>query len=117
VIAEDDRPIGAPVLPERRRDRFSVYVAEHGWAVPVIRVAAGLCLASIVWLVFDSDWALDKLLAFVVGSGLGHIFGESEAERGETLGGGGPESLPAEFAEHFHTPPDPRYDGRYVRPQ
>jgi hypothetical protein len=122
MVAEDDRPIGAPVLPATRRDRFSVWVAEHPWAVPVIRLVAGLGLVAVAWLVFGSEVPLAKVIAFVVGVATGGGAAEHEKERGETLleallSGGDlpapPESLPSEFAEYFHQPPDPRSDGRY----
>jgi hypothetical protein len=125
VVAGEDRPIGSPVLASRR-DRFSVWVAEHRWAVSLIRVAAGLGLVGVMTLVAGAHFHLGQVIAFVIGAGLGGEAGEREKERGdsviETLFSvldlpAPPESLPKEFAGYFHQPPDPRMDGRYFRPR
>jgi hypothetical protein len=116
MFAEDDRPIGAPVLPERRRDRLSVWVAEHRWAVPLIRLAGGLCLVAVAALVFRADLAWDEVVAFVVGAALGGEVAEREKERGDVLRTP-PDLLPHEFAEYFPQPPAPESDGRYFRPR
>jgi hypothetical protein len=119
MVAEDDRPIGAPVLPVSRRDRLSVWVAAHRWAVPIIRLAAGLIPVAVLALVFGADFPLAKVIAFVICAVLGDKIGEREKERGDALRDFPvpPDSLPGEFAEYFHQPPDPRSDGRYIRPQ
>jgi hypothetical protein len=122
MVAEDDRPIGAPVLAASRRDRLSVWIAEHPWAAPVIRIAGGLALVAVAVLAFGALYPVSKLVAFVIGAAAGGRAGHQEQERGETfleaLGTGGdmpapPPSLPGEFDEYFHQPPDPRSDGRY----
>jgi hypothetical protein len=116
MIADDDKPIGAPVLPESRRDRLSVWVAEHRWAVLVIRLAGGLILVIVVALVFRTDFAWGTVIAFVVGAVLGGRVGETEKERGDTLLGAS-ESLPREFGDHFPPPPATGSEGRYARPR
>ena len=116
MFAEDDRPIGAPVLAENRRDRLSVWVAEHRWAVPLIRLAAGLSLVAVTALVFRADLPWDKVIAFVTGAALAGQVAEREKERGDTLRTP-PDLLPHEFAEYFPQPPATESDSRYVRPR
>jgi hypothetical protein len=122
MVADEDTPIGAPILPESRRDRLSVWIAEHPWVVPIIRLAGGLGLVAVAVLVLGVHLPLAKVIAFVIGVATGGHAGEHEKERGETLleamlSGGDlpapPESLPSEFDEFFHQPPDPRMDPRY----
>jgi hypothetical protein len=122
MSADDEKPIGAPVLPERRRDRVAVWMAEHRWAVPVIRIVGGLALVAVAVLCFGFVYPLSKLIAFVIGAATSGHAAEREQERGDTLleallEGGAmpapPESIPREFAEHFHQPRDPRDDDRY----
>jgi hypothetical protein len=117
VVAEEDRPIGAPVLPESGRDRLSVWVAEHPWAVPALRLAGGLTLVAVVALVFRADFPWDNVVAFVVGVVLGDIVGEREKERGDTVLEGRMESLPSEFADVVRQPPADPAEGRYFRPR
>ena len=116
MLAEDDRPIGAPILAERRRDRLSVWFAEHRWAVPVIRLAGGLSLVAVTALVFHADLPWDKVVAFVVGAALCGEVAEHERERGDALSAP-PDLLPHEFADHFARPPAAETDGRYLRPR
>ena len=122
MVTDDDKPLGAPVLPESRRDRIAVWIAEHRWAVPVIRIAGGLVLVAVAVLAFGVLYPVTKLVAFVIGAATSGLAGEREKERGdtllETLRTGGdlpapPEGMPGEFADHFHQPPDPRLDDRY----
>jgi hypothetical protein len=124
MVAEDDSPVGAPVLPESGRDRLSVWVAEHGWAVPIMRLVVGLSLVAVSALVFGTHLPWGKVVVFVIGARLGGEAGEREKQRGdrllETLLSGGhvpapPEAMPREFAEYAREPPDPRMDGRYLR--
>jgi hypothetical protein len=124
MVAEDDRPVGAPVLPESGRDRLSVWVAEHGWAVGIMRLVVGLSLVGVSALVFGTHVGVGKLVSFAIGAAMGGEAGEREKKRGdrliETLLSGGnvpapPEALPREFAEYARRPPDPRMDGRYLR--
>ena len=119
---DDDKPIGAPVLPESRRDRISVWIAEHRWAVPIIRVVGGLALVAVAVFAFGVVYPVSKLVVFVIGAATSGRAGRHERDRGdtllETLRTGGdlpapPEGIPGEFAEHFHQPPDPRLDDRY----
>jgi hypothetical protein len=110
----DDRPIGAPILAERRRDRLSIWIAKHRWAVPLIRLAGGVTFLATVALVFDPSWAWDKVAAFVAGAIVGDTVGEHEKERGDRLGAP-PDSLPSEFKEYFKVPPATESDGRYLR--
>jgi hypothetical protein len=115
MLTEDERPIGAPILAESRRDRLSVWVAEHRLALPLIRLAVGLILLAAVALVFRADFPWAKVVAFIVGTVLGDKVGEREKERGDTLLTP-PDSLPKEFADAFDQPPATRSDGRYIRP-
>jgi hypothetical protein len=105
---------------------LSIWIAGHRWAVLLIRVVAGLSLVAVATLAFGVHFHLGQVIAFVVGAVLGGEAGEREKERGdrviETLFSvfdlpSPPESLPKEFAEYFHQPPDPRMDGRYFRPR
>jgi hypothetical protein len=116
MLPEDDRPIGAPILAERRRDRLSVWVAEHRWAVPSFRLAGGLSLVAVTALVFRAGLPWDKVVAFVVGAALGGGVAEREKERGDALRRP-PDSLPREFTEYFAQPPATESDGRYYRPR
>jgi hypothetical protein len=122
MVTDDDKPIGAPVLPESRRDRVSVWIAEHSWVLPIIRIAGGLGLVAVAVLGFGVHYPLAKLALFVIGALSGGEAGEREKERGDTLldailAGGDPpeppESLPREFDEFVPRPPDPRGDDRY----
>ena len=122
MITEDDRPIGAPVLRQTRRDRLSIWIAEHRWAVPVIRLVGGLSLTGVAILAFGTPFHVGKLIVFVIGVALGGRAREREKERGDTLldalrtGGdmpAPPTSLPSEFDAYFHQSPDPRSDDRY----
>jgi uncharacterized membrane protein YraQ (UPF0718 family) len=110
VITEADRPIGAPVLPESRRDRVSVWVAEHPWAVPAFRLVGGLTLVVVVALVFRADFPWDKIVAFVVGSVLGDAIGEREKERGDTFRESSAESAYVDQRAATQS------DSRYFRP-
>ena len=112
--SQDDRPIGAPVLAERRRDRLSIWIAKHGWAVPLIRFAGGVTLFAAVALVFDADWAWGKVVGFVIGAVVGDRVGEHEKERGERLGAP-PDALPSEFKQYFPVPPATESESRYLR--
>jgi hypothetical protein len=105
---------------------LSVWIAEHRWVVVVIRLVGGLSLVAVAALAFGRGFPWARVIAFVVGAVLGDQAGEREGRRGdtllETLRFGGdlpapPESLPREFAEYFHQPPDPRDDGRYFGPR
>jgi hypothetical protein len=100
---------------------LSVWVARHGWAVPALRIVVGLGLFAASALVFGTHLHVLKLVAFLVGTGLGGRAGEREKERGdrilETLLAGGhlpapPEAVPSEFGEYVRRPPDPRNDPR-----
>jgi hypothetical protein len=108
------------VLPASGRDRLSIWVAEHRWAVPLMRLAVGLGLVGVSVLVFGADLGVAKVIGVVVGAAFGGKAGEREKERGDRLletlfpGGGLPaasESVPSEFAEHVRRPRDPRWDG------
>jgi hypothetical protein len=125
MVAEEERPIGSPILPERRRDRLSVWVAEHRWTVSIVRVVSGLTLVVVMTFVFGVDYHAGQLIAFVVGAALGGQAGERETERGDrvieillSLGDlpAPPESVPSEFSEYFRQPADPRTDARFFRP-
>jgi hypothetical protein len=122
MVRDDDKPIGAPVLAETRRDGISVWIAEHRWAVPIIRIVGGLGVLAVAVLGFGVVYPVSKLVAFVIGAATSGLAGRHERERGdtllETLRTGGdlpapPEGMTSEFAEHFHQPPDPRLDDRY----
>jgi hypothetical protein len=124
MVAGDDIPVGAPVLPQSGRDRLSVWVAKHRWAVRLMRVAVGLSLYAVSALVFGAHVGVGKVMSFVVGAALGGRAGEREKDRGDELigilfpGGGlpaAPESVPGEFAEYVRRPPDPRMDGHLGR--
>jgi hypothetical protein len=105
-----------------RRIRIAIWIAEHRWAVPVIRVVGGLALVAVAVVCLGAAYPLTKLVLFALGTATSGRAGEREKERGDTLmeilrtGGdlpAPPEGLPDEFAEHFHQPPDPRMDDRY----
>jgi hypothetical protein len=99
---------------------LSVWVAQHRWAVPALRIVVGLGLVAVSVLLFGTHLHVVKLVAFVVGTALGGKAGESEKERGdnilETVLAGAlpppPEAVPSEFAEYVRRPPDPRDDFR-----
>jgi hypothetical protein len=99
---------------------LSVWVAQHRWAVPALRIVVGLGLLAVSVLVFGTHLHVVKLVAFVVGTALGGRAGEREKERGdgilETVLAGAlpppPEAVPSEFAEYVRRPPDPRNDFR-----
>jgi hypothetical protein len=121
MVVEGDTPLGAPALPESGRDRLSVWVAQHRWAVPALRIVVGLGLFAASALLFGTHLPVVKVVAFVVGTSLGGKAGEREKERGdrilETVLAGGhlpppPEAVPSEFAEYVRRPPDPRNDPR-----
>jgi hypothetical protein len=116
MLTEDDRPIGAPVLVQRRRDRMCVWVAEHRWAVPLLRLAGGLSVLAVVAFVVRADLPWHSVVAFLVGLVLADTVGERAKERGDTLRAP-PDSLPREFAEYFDQPPATESDGRYIRPR
>jgi hypothetical protein len=121
MVVEGETPLGAPAVPEGGRDRLSVWVARHGWAVPALRIVVGLGLFAASALLFGTHLPVVKVVAFVVGTSLGGKAGEREKERGdsilETVFAGGylpppPEAVPSEFAEYVPRPPDPRNDPR-----
>jgi hypothetical protein len=105
MIADDDTPIGAPALPPTRRDRLSIWIADHSGASALIRVAIGLTLVAVTALVFRADMHWDKLIAFVVGVALGNTIVEHERERAESLPG-----------DRLHGPPVRAVDSRHYRP-
>jgi hypothetical protein len=99
---------------------LSIWVAEHRWAVPILRLAVGLGLVGVSVLVLGADLGVARIIGVVVGAALGGKAGEREKGRGdrilETLLSGvdlpaPPESLPSEFAEYVHQPRDPRWGG------
>lgn len=116
MLAEDDRPIGAPVLAQRRRDRLSVWVAEHPWAVRVARLVGALTLVAVVALAFRADLPWARVVVFVIGAAMADKVVTHEKDRGDALRVP-PDLLPHEFAEHFNQPPAPESDGRYMRPR
>jgi hypothetical protein len=107
---DGDTPIGAPVLRPTRRDRLSIWIAGHEWVVPIVRLAAGLAVATVVALVIGGDLPWDKVLAFVVVVVLGDRLVERESERGDMLLGA------REFADPVHGPPTKASDNRHYRP-
>jgi hypothetical protein len=115
MLVEDDRPIGAPVLAQRRRDRLSVWVAEHPWAVRVARLVGGLTLVAVVALVFRADLPWANVVLFVIGAVVADKVAEHEKDRGDALRVPA-DLLPHEFAEHFPEPAA-ESDGRYMRPR
>jgi hypothetical protein len=122
MITDDEKPIGAPVLRQTTRDRIAVWIAEHPWAVPAIRITGGLGLAAIAVFCFGVHYPLTKLVFFVIGAAGGGGAGKHERERGDTILdtlladshlAEPAESLPSEFDEFVPRTPDPMEDPRY----
>lgn len=122
MTTDDEKPIGAPVLRPTRRDRIAVWIANHPWAVPAIRITGGLGLMAIAVFGFGVHYPLAKLVVFVIGAAGGGGAGKHERERGDTILdtlladsslGEPAESLPSEFDELVPRAPEPTDDSRY----
>jgi hypothetical protein len=114
--ADDETPLGAPVLPPPRRRRAAVWVAEHPWSVHVIRWGCAAALLLAVTSILGTTELLGKLAALVAGALLGGLGGERVRRHGEEeirLA----ESVPREFASHFPDAPDNRFGGIHDRPR
>jgi hypothetical protein len=116
MVAEDERPIGAPVLEPRPRRRVAVWVARHPWSVHVIRWGCAVALVLAVTLVLGTTELLEKLAALVIGALLGGVGGERVRHRGEEEIRMA-EYLPREFAGHFPDVPDNKFGGVHDRPR